>query len=122
MYSVENLRKRISQIRFHKKNVGPRNIVGFHKDKGHEFHNIFKFCGTTLQIIPAHVFFRHVKYFLENRFRFPKSTSTSDFTNKIRTFFVKFRFVNSATANTLLNTLHLYTHKRRSTDDNLIPV
>ena len=53
---------------------------------------------------PGHtnVFFRPVKYFVENRFRFRKSIYTSDSTNKIRTIFVKFRFVNSAFANTLL--------------------
>ena len=72
------------------------------QNKGHESHNIFKFCGTTPQIIPTHVFFRPVKYFVENRFRFRKSIYTSDSTNKIRTIFVKFRFVNSAFANTLL--------------------
>ena len=27
------------------------------QNKGHEFHNIFKFGGTTKQIIPTHVFF-----------------------------------------------------------------
>ena len=74
------------------------------QNKGREFHNIFEFCGTTPQIIPTHIFFRPVKYFVENRFRFRKSASTSDSTNKIRTFFVKFRFVNSAFANTLLQT------------------
>ena len=26
-------------------------------NKGQEFHNVFKFCGTTPQIIPTHVFF-----------------------------------------------------------------
>ena len=79
-----------------------KKYCGFLQNKGHEFHNIFKFCGTTPQIIPTHFFFRPVKYFVENRFRFRKSISTSDSTNKIRTFFVKLRFVNSAFANTLL--------------------
>ena len=32
-FLIECLRKRNSQIRFHKKYVGPRNIVGFHKIK-----------------------------------------------------------------------------------------
>ena len=76
------------------------------RNKGHEFHNIFKFCGTTPQFFPTHAFFRPVKYFVENRFRFRKSTSTSDYTNKIRTFFVKFRFVNSAFANTLIRNFY----------------
>ena len=80
-----------------------KKYCGIPQNKGHEFHNIFKFCGMTPQIIPTHVFFRPVKYFVENRFRFRKSISTSDFTNKIRTFFVEFRFVNSAFANTLLS-------------------
>ena len=79
-----------------------KEYCGFSQNKGHEFHNIFKFCGMTPQIIPTHVFFRPVKYFVENRFRFRKSISTSDFTNRIRTFFVKFRYVNSAFANTLI--------------------
>ena len=79
-----------------------KKYCGIPQNKGHEFHNIFKFCGTTPQIIPTHVFFRPVKYFVENRFRFRKSISTSDSTNKIRTFFVEFRFVNSVFANTLL--------------------
>ena len=79
-----------------------KEYCGIPQNKGHEFHNIFKFCGTTPQIIPTHVFFRPVKYFAENRFRFRKSISTSEFTNRIRTFFVEFRFVNSAFANTLL--------------------
>ena len=69
-----------------------KEYCGIPQNKGHEFHNIFKFCGTTPQIIPTHVFFRPVKYFVENRFRFRKSLSTSDFTNRIRTFFVEFRF------------------------------
>ena len=79
-----------------------KKYCGIPQNKGHESHNIFKFCGTTPQIIPTHVFFRPVKYFVENRFRFRKSISTSDSTNKIRTFFVEFRFVNSAFANTLV--------------------
>ena len=41
-----------------------KKYCGFSQNKGHEFHNIFKFCGTTPQIIPTHVFFRPVKYFL----------------------------------------------------------
>ena len=41
--------------------------------------------------------------FRGNRFRFRKSISTSDSTNKIRTFFVEFGFVNSAFANTLMD-------------------
>ena len=39
------------------------------QNKGHEFHNIFKFCGTTQQIVTTHDFFRPVKYFVENQFR-----------------------------------------------------
>ena len=34
-----------------------KKYCGFSQNKGHEFHNIFKFCGTTPQIIPTHVFF-----------------------------------------------------------------
>ena len=30
---------------------------GISQNEGHEFHNIFKFCGTTPQIIPNHVSF-----------------------------------------------------------------
>ena len=69
-----------------------KKYCGIPQKKGHEFRNIFKFCGTTPQIIPTHVFFRPVKYFVESRFRFRKSTSTSNSTNKIRTFFVKGAF------------------------------
>ena len=94
-----------------------KKYCGIPQNKGHEFHNIFKFCGTTPQIIPTHVFFRPVKYFVENRFRFRKSTSTSDSTNKIRTFFVKFRFVNSAFANTLFHS----TFKFCGTSPQIIP-
>ena len=82
-----------------------KKYCGIPQNKGHEFHNIFKFCGTTPQIIPNHIFFRPVKYFVENRFRFRKSTTTTDSTNKIRTFLVKFRFVNSAFADTLFTVI-----------------
>ena len=58
-----------------------------YSNKGHEFHNIFEFCGTVPQIIPTHVFFRLVKYFVENWFLFRKSISILDSTNKMRTFF-----------------------------------
>ena len=85
-----------------------KKYCGIPQNKDHEFHNIFKFCGTTPQIIPTHIFFRPVKYFVENRFRFRKYTTTSDSTNKIRTFFVKFRFVNSAVANTLFRVIFFY--------------
>ena len=80
-----------------------KKYCGIPQNKGHEFHNIFKFCGTTPQIIPHPRFFSTGQvFFVENRFRFRKSISTSDSTNKIRTFFVEFRFVNSAFANTLI--------------------
>ena len=73
---VECLRKRNSQIRFHKKYVGPRNIVEFHK---------MKVTNSTNYSHPH--FFSTGQIFVENRFRLRKSTSASDFTNKIRTFF-----------------------------------
>ena len=34
-----------------------KEYCGIPQNKGNEFHNIFKFCGTTPQIIPTHVFF-----------------------------------------------------------------
>ena len=71
-----------------------KEYCGSPQSKSHEFHNIYKFYGTTPQLILTHV--------VENRFRFRKSTSTSDFTNRIPTFFVKFRLLNSAFANTLI--------------------
>ena len=46
-----------------------------------------------------------------SQFHFRKSTSTSNSTNKIRTFFVEFRFVNSAFANTLLWILFYFHHR-----------
>ena len=34
-----------------------KKYCGNPQNKGHEFHNIFKFCGTTPQIIPPTFFF-----------------------------------------------------------------
>ena len=80
-----------------------KKYCGIPQKKGHEFQNIFKFCGTTPQIIPT-PFFRPVKYFvgIDSAFASPLPLRIWDSTNKIRTFFVQFKFVNSAFANTLM--------------------
>ena len=91
----------LPKIRFHKKFVGPRNIVGFHKIKVTN-STIFSNFVERLHKLSHPRFFSTGQVFRPVPPSFRKSISTSDSTNKIRTFFVEFRFVNSVFANTLL--------------------
>ena len=107
---IDCLRKRNAQIRFHKKYVWTRNIVKFHIIKVTN-STIFSNFVERLQKLFPHTFSLFPN-FVENRSHFRKSISTSDFTDRIRTFILEeFRFVNSAFTNTLTTDVFYYRKK-----------
>ena len=108
--TLECLRKRNSQIRFHKKYVRPRNIVEFHKIKvtnstilSNSVERLHKLCPTTFIFDQSSILWT-----IDSAFASQLPLRIWDSTNKIRTFFVKFRFVNSAVANTLFRVIFFY--------------
>ena len=79
-----------------------KEYCGIPQNKGNEFHNIFKFCGTTPQIIPTHVSFDRssILWKIDFAFASPFPLRISQIESGL--FFVKFGCVNYAFSNTLV--------------------
>ena len=98
---IECLRKRDSQIPIHKKCVGQRNIVDFHKIKVTNSTIFSNFVERFHKLSPLTFSFdwSSILWKIDSSFASPFPSWIPQI--KCGLFFVEFRFVNSAFANTL---------------------